>query len=121
MYSIALPGQASSRARSLSLAAGIVVIAVVLSLLLSGITHIRLPVHAQVHLYGAIFVATRFGGLQAGIAAFVLAFLLADFFLTEPLYVLLTVEDLPDFFTFSLAAGCAIWIGYMRKLAGARQ
>ena len=80
MYSVPQPGRGSSLTRTLCLAGGTVVIAVMLSLLLSGIAHIRLPVYAQLHLYGAIFVATRFGGLQSGIVAFVLAFLLAAFF-----------------------------------------
>lgn len=122
VYSIGRPVRGFSPARSLCLAGGAVVVAVVLSLFLSAILHVRLPVYAHVHLYGAILIATHFGGLLSGIAAFVLAFLLADFFLTEPLYVLFPVEDLPDFATFSIAAGGVIWIGYLgRKIANGRQ
>jgi K+-sensing histidine kinase KdpD len=115
-------GQGPSPARSLFLASGAVAAALLLSLFLSEVAHIRPPVYAQVHLYGAIFAAARIGGLQAGLAAFVLALGLSDYFLTEPLYQLFTIDDLPDFLTFGLAAGGSVWIGYLgRRMAEGRQ
>jgi K+-sensing histidine kinase KdpD len=110
------------RARSLLLAGGVVAAALLLSLFLSEIAHIRVPVYAHVHLYVAIFLATRIGGLLVGIAASVLTLVFTDFFLTQPLYVLFPIYDLPDYATFSLAAGGAIWIGYLgRRMSDARQ
>ena len=104
-----------SRARSLLLAGVALATALLLSLFLSEIAHIRLPVYAHIHLYAGIFLATRIGGLLAGIAATVLALIFADFFLTEPLYALFPIYDFPDYVTFSLAAGGAIWVGYMAR------
>ena len=103
------------RARSLLLAGVAVATALLLSLFLSEIAHIRLPVYAHIHLYAAIFLATRIGGLLAGIAATVLALIFADFFLTEPLYVLFPIYDFPDYVTFSLAAGGSIWVGHLGR------
>ena len=40
-----------------------------LSLFLSEIAHIRLPVYVHVHLYAAIFAATRIAGVVVGIIA----------------------------------------------------
>jgi hypothetical protein len=51
-----------------------------------------------------------------------LALGLSDYFLTEPLYQLFTIDDLPDFLTFGLAAGGSVWIGYLgRRMAEGRQ
>lgn len=97
---------------------GAVFAALLLSLLLWDIAHVRLPVYAQVHLYAAIFVAARIGGLRSGLTAFALTLAIADFFLTEPRYELFTIDDLPDFLTFSMAGSGSIWIGYLgRKIA----
>ena len=104
------------------MAGGVVAAALLLSLFLSEIAHIRLPVYAHIQLFVAIFLATRIGGLLAGTAAMVLALVFSDFFLTDPLYVLFPIYDLPDYATFSLAAAGAIWIGYLgRKMSAARQ
>ena|SRR5215469_7596900 len=114
--------QARLYLRSLLLAAGPVVAALMLSLLLSGLAHLHLPIYAQVHLYGAIFISARIGGLRSGLAAFGLALLASDLLLTEPLYQLLVIDDLPDFVVFGLAAAGAIWIGCLgRNLADDRQ
>jgi len=72
--------------RSLYVATGGVVAALLLSLFLSRVAHFPLPVSAQVPFYIAIFLAARTGGLLAGIAAFALALGASDFFLTEPIY-----------------------------------
>ncbi len=110
------------RARSLLLAGGAVAAALLVSLFLSEIAHIRLPVYAHIHLYGAIFLATRTGGLLVGIAGLVLTLVFSDFFLTEPLYTLFPIYDLPDYVTFSLAAGAAMWVGHVgRKMAHPRR
>jgi len=100
----------------------VVAAALLLSLSLSEVAHIRPPVYAQVHLYGAIFAAARIGGLQAGLAALMLALGLSDYFLTEPLHQLFMIDDLPDFLTFGLAAGGSVWIGCLgRRMAEDRQ
>jgi K+-sensing histidine kinase KdpD len=89
-----------------------------LSLFLSEIAHIRLPVYLHVHLYAAIFAATRIAGVVVGIIALGLTLVFSDYFLTEPVYELFPIYDLPDYVTFSLAAAGAIWIGYLgRKMA----
>ena len=114
-------GPGPPRPQSLFLAGGAVGVALLLSLLLSEIAHIRLLVYAHVHLYAAIFLATRTGGLLVGIAALVLTLVFSDFFLTEPLYVLFPIYDLPDYVTFSLVGIGAIWIGYLgRRMSSAR-
>lgn len=101
--------------RASILALGAVLAALLLSLFLWDIAHIRLPVYAQLHLYGAIFLATRIGGIRSGIVAFVLALGVSDFFLTEPRYELFTIDDLPDFLTFGLAGGGSLWIGHLGR------
>jgi K+-sensing histidine kinase KdpD len=114
--------QARLHLRLLLLAAGPVAAALMLSLFLSEIVHLHLPVYAQIHLYGAIFISARIGGLRSGLAGFGLALLVSDLLLTEPLYQLFVIDDLPDFIVFGLAAAGAIWIGCLgRKLADDRQ
>ena len=114
-----LIGNHGSLPVSLFLAAGAVLAALLVSLFLSQIVHIPLPVSAQVPFYVAIFIAARVRGLLAGIAAFGLALGVSDFFLAEPLYVLLPIYDVPEFFTFGLAAAGSIAVGLLgRKLAG---
>ena len=94
------------RRLSLVLAAGVVAAALLVSLFLSEIAHVRLPVHAQIPLYLASFAAARIGGLTAGIIAFGLALGVAAFFLAEPVYDF-RIDDLPDFVVFALATGGA--------------
>jgi K+-sensing histidine kinase KdpD len=109
-------------AASLFLAAGAVLAALLMSLFLSQIVHVPFPVSAQVPFYVAIFVATRIRGLVSGIAALVLALGASDFFLAEPLYELLPIYDVPEFFTFGLAAAGSLGVGLLgRKLAGRAQ
>jgi K+-sensing histidine kinase KdpD len=105
--------------RSLYVATGGVVAALLLSLFLSRVAHFPLPVSAQVPFYIAIFLAARTGGLLAGIAAFALALGASDFFLTEPIYDPFVVYDIPDFLAFGLAAGGSVAVGLLgRKMAG---
>lgn len=109
----------SSLPRSLCVATGAVAAALLLSLFLSKIAHLPLPVSALVPFYVAIFFAARIRGLPAGIAALVLALGASDFFLAEPLYVLFPIYDMPDFLAFALAAAGSLGVGYLgRKLAG---
>jgi len=104
-----------------SLAAVAVAAALLLSVLLSE-TLQPLPIYAQMHLYAAIFIAARFGGLWSGVIAFAFALVLSDYFLIEPLHKLAPIYDLPDFVTFSLAAAGSIWIGCLgRNLAEERK
>ena len=117
-----LIGERGSLPVSLFLAAGVVLAALLVSLFLSQIVHIPLPVSAQVPFYVAIFIAARVRGLLAGIAAFGLALGVSDFFLSEPLYVLLPIYDVPEFFTFGLAGAGSLAVGFLgRKLAGRTQ
>lgn len=109
----------SSLPRSLCVATGAVAAALLLSLFLSQVAHLPLPVSALVPFYVAIFFAARVRGLPAGIAAFWLALGASDFFLAEPLYVLFPIYDMPDFLAFVLAAAGSLGVGYLgRKLAG---
>jgi K+-sensing histidine kinase KdpD len=113
-----LIGYHNSLPRSLSVATGAVTAALLLSLFLSHVAHLPLPVSAQVPFYLAVFIATRIRGLLAGIAALVLALGASDFFLAEPLYELLPIYDMPDFLAFGLAASGSLGVGYLgRKLA----
>jgi K+-sensing histidine kinase KdpD len=108
-----------SLSRSLCIATGGVVAALLLSLFLSRVAHFPLPVSAQVPFYVAIFLAARTGGLLAGIAAFALALGASDFFLTEPIYDPFVVYDIPDFLAFGLAAAGSVAVGLLgRKMAG---
>src|SRR3954462_885798 len=112
----------TGRPLSLLLAGLAVSAALLVSVFLSEIADIRLPVYAHIHLYAAIVLATRIGGSLAGIAATVLALVFSDFFLTEPRYVLLPIYDFPDYVTFSFAAGGAILVGYVaRRMTDAPQ
>ena len=103
----------------LSFSVGCVIVGgLLLSLILSEIAQLQLPVYTHVHLYGAIFLATRLAGLVSGIAAFMLIVFFSDFFLTEPVHVLFPIYDMPDYVTFSFAASGSIWIGYLgRKMS----
>ena len=114
-----LLGDHNSLPRSLGVATGAVAAALLLSLFLSHVAHLPLPVSAQVPFYLAIFIAARLRGLLAGIAALLLALGVSDFFVAEPLYVLLPIYDMPDFLVFGLAAAGSLGVGYLgRKLAG---
>jgi K+-sensing histidine kinase KdpD len=103
------------------LVGGVIVAGLTLSLILSEVVHTQLPVYAHVHLYGAIFLATRVGGLVSGIASFIFILVFSDFFLTQPVHVLFPIYDMPDYVTFSFAAAGSIWIGFLgRKMAAGR-
>ena len=107
-----------SLSRALLLSAAAVGTALLLSLIVNEVRHTLLPVYTQMQFYVVILCVTRLGGALAGIAAFCLAIAGSDFLLTEPLYKLFIIDDVPDFATFVLAAAGSLVVGLVaRKIA----